>query len=55
MIAEYMTALFTYFSNRMGALKANAKEDAYSFMKTGVLKELVVPIPDIDTQRQYVD
>ena len=54
MTPEYMTALFSFFPDRLDALKANGKDNAYSFMKTGVLKEIVVPMPPIDIQFQYV-
>lgn len=53
MLPEYMAGLFTFFSGRLAGLKANGKDDAYSFMKTGVLREITVPLPPIAQQRRY--
>jgi type I restriction enzyme S subunit len=52
---EYFAALFTFFAHRFTGLRANAKADAYSFMSTGVLKSLEIPVPDVSTQRLFVD
>ncbi len=34
-----------YFPNRVGSLRASSDDDAYSFMKTGVLTKLNIPVP----------
>jgi len=52
---EFFTALFTYFGSRFSNLKANGKDDAYSFMNTGALSQVRIPVPDIQLQRTYVD
>lgn len=54
MLPEYMTALFTFFSDRIGTMKANNKDNAYSFMKTGILKEIKIPLPSIEKQQLYL-
>lgn len=49
----YLTTLFTIFAARLAHLRANAKEDSYSFMNTGVLSSLRIPFPPLDLQRQF--
>jgi type I restriction enzyme S subunit len=55
MMPEYMSAVFTYFAGRLPGLRSSSDEDAYSFMKTGVLERLSLPTPDIGQQRKYAD
>ena len=52
-IPEYVSSLFTYFGERMGKLRAASDEDAYSFVQTGTLKSLVIPLPPILLQREF--
>jgi hypothetical protein len=53
MSPDYFTALFTYFSDRVAGLRASSDDGAYSFMQTGVLREVRVPLPPIDQQEVY--
>lgn len=50
---DFVVTLLTHFGRGLGSLRANAKEEAYSFMKTGVLKTLLVPLPPIKLQRKF--
>lgn len=50
---DFVAILLTHFGRSLGSLRANAKEEAYSFMKTGILKTLPVPLPPIDLQRRF--
>lgn len=50
---DYFTALFTYFADRVAGLRASSDDGAYSFMQTGVLKEVRVPLPPIQMQEVY--
>ena len=50
---EYFTALFTYFGEQMGRLRANADEGAYSFMNTTILKSLTIPLPPLPLHREF--
>jgi type I restriction enzyme S subunit len=50
---EYFTMLLTLFGSQITRLKANSKEDAYSFLNTGALKELEIPVPDMRTQQAF--
>ena len=53
MIPEYFTMLLTLFGSEITRLKANPKENAYSFLNTGALKELEIPVPDMQAQRSF--
>jgi type I restriction enzyme S subunit len=53
LISEYFVCLFTYFSHRLGALKANNKDDAFTFLNPGTLKALRIPVPPVETQLEY--
>jgi type I restriction enzyme S subunit len=53
LLPEYFVALFTYLPHRLGALKANNKESAFTFLNPGTLKELQIPIPPIRLQAEY--
>jgi type I restriction enzyme S subunit len=53
-VPEYLSALLSYFADRIGDLRASSDEDAYSFMKTGVLARLRVPVPDYKVQQRYL-
>lgn len=49
------TTLFTLFADRLGKLRANGKADAYSFMKTGVLRTMAIPVPEPRVQKEYLE
>jgi len=53
MIPEYFVVLFTYFPNRVAQLRANGKTDSYSFMNTGTLSQLKIPVPPIELQGKF--
>ena len=53
LVPEYLATLLTFFSNRIGDLRASSDEDAYSFMKTGVLTRLRIPLPDLPLQQRF--
>lgn len=42
----------TFFAERVGPLK-RGQEDAYTFMNTGRLAELRIPLPPIALQQQF--
>ncbi len=45
LLPEYFVSLFTYLPHRLRALKANNKENAFTFLNPRTLKELEIPIP----------
>lgn len=53
LVPEYLSTLLTYFSDRIGDLRASSDQDAYSFMKTGVLTRLRIPLPDLPRQQRF--
>jgi type I restriction enzyme S subunit len=48
----YIAVLMTYFAHRVGRLK-RGQEDAYTFMNTGRLAELRIPVPPLPSQEQF--
>ncbi|WLD14366.1 restriction endonuclease subunit S [Planctellipticum variicoloris] len=52
-VPEYVAALFTFFPDRVARLRANAKPDAYSFMKTGELRDTSIQLPSFEKQKQF--
>jgi type I restriction enzyme S subunit len=50
---EYFVTLMTWFGSRVAKLKTG-QEDAYSFMNTGALAELPIPLPPANTQKIFV-
>jgi type I restriction enzyme S subunit len=52
---DYFTALFTYFADRVAGLRASSDDGAYSFLQTGVLRHVRVPLPPIEKQRAYAE
>ncbi|AWZ20553.1 restriction modification system DNA specificity domain [Roseovarius sp. TM1035] len=52
--AEYFVSLFSYLPGRVGALKANNKDDAFTFLNPKTLKEIEIPIPDMTQQKRFV-
>jgi restriction endonuclease S subunit len=46
--------LFTFFADRLDALRANNKEDAFTFLNPKTLREIKIPIPGIEIQRRFV-
>ncbi|WP_338692453.1 restriction endonuclease subunit S [Bradyrhizobium sp. 26S5] len=53
LLPEYFVALFTYFPHRLGALKANNKDNAFTFLNPRTLKTIEIPIPPIELQEKY--
>src|SRR5258708_36913480 len=51
-IPEYFVVLMTWFGSRVAKLKTG-QEDAYTFMNTGTLAELPIPLPPIDEQNRF--
>jgi type I restriction enzyme S subunit len=49
----YFICLMTYFKGKMGRLKTG-EDGAYSFMNTGILKELSIPLPPIKLQNKFI-
>ena len=54
MLPIYFVILMTWFANRVARLK-RGQEDAYSFMSTGSLGELVVTVPPMPLQRRFAE
>lgn len=52
-LSEYFVALFTYFPHRLGALKANNKDKAFTFLNPKTLKALEIPIPPMEQQIKF--
>jgi type I restriction enzyme, S subunit len=52
-IPEYYIVLMTWFGARIAKLKTG-QEDAYTFMNTGTLGELPIPLPPIEMQRRFL-
>ncbi len=50
---EYFVTLMTWFGSRVAKLKTG-QEDAYTFMNTGTLAELPIPLPPADAQKRFV-
>lgn len=48
----YFTSLMTFCKGRVGRLKTGA-DGAYTFMNTGVLKGLKIPLPPIEIQKKF--
>ena len=48
----YFTVLMTFFAARVGRLKSG-QEDAYTFMNTGRLADLRIPVPPLPLQQQF--
>jgi len=55
LLSEYFVNLFTYFSHRLGGLKTNQKENAFTFLNPTTLKSLEIPVPPIGAQRAFAD
>lgn len=52
-LPEYFVALFTYVPHRLGALKANNKDNAFTFLNPNTLKALEIPIPPMELQIKF--
>jgi type I restriction enzyme S subunit len=52
-LPEYFVSLFTYMPHRLGALKSNNKDNAFTFLNPRTLKSLEIPIPPIQLQEEY--
>ncbi len=48
----YFVALMTWFAQRVARLK-RGQEDAYTFMSTGSLGELQIPLPPLRLQQKF--
>ena len=53
LLPEYFVALFTYVPHRLGALKANNKDNAFTFLNPKTLRSLEIPIPPIGLQLKF--
>lgn len=53
MLPEYFVTLFTSFPDRLSQLRANKKDNAFSFLNPGTLKVLDIPQPDIKRQIEF--
>jgi type I restriction enzyme, S subunit len=53
LLPEYFVSLFTYLPHRLGALKANNKDSAFTFLNPKTLKALRIPIPPVGLQEEY--
>jgi type I restriction enzyme S subunit len=53
LLPEYFVALFTYLPHRLGALKANNKDNAFTFLNPKTLKALEIPIPPMELQIKF--
>jgi type I restriction enzyme S subunit len=52
-VPEYFVVLMTWFGPRIAKLKTG-QEDAYTFMNTGTLAELPIPVPNTDEQKRFL-
>ena len=52
-LPEYFVSLFTYLPHRLGALKANDKENAFTFLNPETLKRVEIPIPPMRMQAHF--
>ena len=53
MLPEYFVTLFTSFPDRLSRLRANKKDNAFSFLNPGTLKVLDIPQPGINLQIDF--
>ncbi len=53
LLAEYFVALFTYLPHRLGSLKANNKDSAFTFLNPKTLALIEIPIPPKSLQKDY--
>lgn len=53
-VPEFFATLMTYFGKDVGTLRANADEDAYSFMNTKVLRALEIYLPPLALQKDFL-
>jgi type I restriction enzyme S subunit len=53
--SEYFVSLFTYLPHRLGGLRANQKDGAFTFLNPKTLKSLKIPVPPLKLQERYVD
>jgi type I restriction enzyme S subunit len=54
MVPEYFVVLMTYFGSRVAKLKTG-QEGAYTFMNTGTLEDLPIPVPPMSEQRTFLE
>ncbi|MBF0155111.1 MAG: restriction endonuclease subunit S [Magnetococcales bacterium] len=53
--SEYFVFLFTYCSHRLGGLRSNEKDNAFTFLNPKTLKALPIPVPPIDLQQKFIE
>ena len=53
LIPEYFVGLFTFVPHRLGALKANNKDNAFTFLNPKTLKALKIPVPPSELQYRF--
>ena len=53
--SEYFVSLFTYLPHRLGGLRANQKEGAFTFLNPKTLRSLKIPVPPLKLQQRYVE
>ena len=53
LMPEYFVCLFTYFADRLSAMKANNKDAAFTFLNPKTLREIKIPIPEIARQQSF--
>jgi len=53
MLPDYFVSLFTFAPHRIGSLKTNKKDKAFTFLNPKTLKNLKIPVPPIDLQLKY--
>ena len=50
LLPEYFVNLLTYFPHRLGGLKTNQKDNAFTFLNPKTLRALRIPMPPIEDQ-----
>src|SRR5581483_5506116 len=51
---EYFTTLFTFFSDRIGNLRASGEGNSYSFLNPATLVTLQIPVPPRSLQNKFI-
>lgn len=54
MLPEYFSFLFSFFKERLGSLKVNEKDNAFSFLNPTKLRTTLIPKPDLAQQKKFV-
>jgi type I restriction enzyme S subunit len=53
-LPEYLCSLLSYAPGVGGSLRASSDDSAYSFMNTGTIKSLLIPVPPLVLQEKYL-